>query len=73
MKEALIKAIEKNSNFNFYQTIDFKGDVKIIKEIKENKIREILNDPDPDHKIIPLEIKEKYLEGLLYRRDNFLI
>jgi 16S rRNA G966 N2-methylase RsmD len=27
MKEALIKAIEKNPNFNFYQTIDFKGDV----------------------------------------------
>jgi len=27
MKEVLKKAIEKNSNFNFYQTIDFKGEV----------------------------------------------
>jgi len=67
-----------HKTFNFEHFIKIKNKknyriLKIIKKIKESKIREILNIPDPDHKIIPLDIKEKYLEGLLYRRDNLLI
>jgi hypothetical protein len=66
----------KTFNFEHFIKIKTKKNyriLKIIKEIKEKKILEILNSADPDHKIIPLEIKEKYLEGLLYRRDNLLM
>lgn len=61
--------------FHFDQIIKNKDYriLKIIKNIKEKEIIKILEFPDRDHKIVPIEIKERYLEGLLYRRDNLYL
>jgi hypothetical protein len=63
-------------NFIHFEKIKSKKNYKIINainEIKDEELWEILISSDINNKIIPLEIKEKYLEGLIYRKNNLII
>jgi hypothetical protein len=46
---------------------------KIIKELKKKEIEKIIFMCDINHKIIAHKKKEKYIEGLLYRKKKILI
>ena len=59
-----VEKIKKNKNYRI---------IEIIKKLKPDVIWNILYSIDKNNQMVSLNTKKKYLEGILYRRDNLVI